>query len=834
MKAPHRVDRHGQFLVSTAVMASILILGVSTIAYQVLLSRQDIPLKPVKEITEAITASFREAMAAALANLTYEFNQTGNLDAARGHALEYLSRWKLAALTAYADSGLQINYMTPLFENSSYVLQAPKTIYYGNQPEEIYSWDLYNLSQLYWDQSSGCSASYATLCINLTEYGFYGWMQDVTIAANATMYPDSMTSESDREPADIVLVLDSSGSMFFQPYNAGPNDDQNDYTLQLTGSIAPSLGWQTVGAINLGEIPTQFVATLTWSGGQNLAFQMANGSLNEQLVISYRNATGDYTLALQASADAYVRSRYPSYNYGTRQNLQVCGYVGDLYRTWVKFVLSTIPAGITITSAQLNLYITSNYQARSYVLQHSDTDSWGETAITWNNQPTSFSSSSTKNAPARGWISWDVTSDVLQDYDAHRESTSWSIKDSREDSNTRRYIVMNSRESVGIPGFNILTSTGSIGQKFVYSTSDGSSLPGSIQGNDFGSANMWKYGKNGKWMIQLQNPGPANVSYTVLVQTRKLDQVRNAATTFLRLLNPKLDRLAIVQFGHRSGERYYYAARISEGSDNSPFYDLDNQGDIQAALDDISWRTPQTYPIGYGFESYGLGYWWGGTTPLGAGLEVANRLFNDTKGARTDSRRMVIVITDGKENVRPDPPVSVPPGGPGTFYNPTPGVPSSYYSISSDLPGDAYKASNVTTITIGFGKDADGYALNELAKLGKGQYYFAANGTQLAQILASLAYNLKDEYSFRFSLKQEYKIGINYLSNSSLSVFFWDKVTKQRHKVTPSQFNYQGGGNFMVTVSNTGSQSPDAIDIVVKDPRGIIVRLRLDLKYWGS
>lgn len=625
--------------------------------------------------------------------------------------------------------------------------------------------------------------------------------------------------------------------MFFQPYNAGSGQDQNDLTMQLTGSISQSSSWQMVGTLNLGEIPTQFVAILTWSGGQNIGFELTNGSYNEQLVITYSNATGAYTLALPAIADAYVRSRNPINNYGSAQNLKVQGYQGDLYRTWLKFDISSIPSNVAITSAQLNLYVSTNYQARSYVLQHSNTVSWTENGITWNNQPTSFSSSRSANAPTGGWMSWDVTPDVQQDY-ATQTLSSWAIKDSSENSFTRRYIVIYSRESQGIQGYNILTSSGSVGKKLVYSTSDGSSLPGSIQGNDFGSTNMWKYGKNGKWMIQLQNLGPGSASYNIVVQTRKIDCVRNAATTFLQLLNPNLDRLAIVQFGERSGAYYYYTAQISKGNDGSPFYDLNDTRDFQAALNDIDWRNPQNDLLGYGFENYGSpgqgNYWYGGYTPLGAGLEVGNRLFNGTLGARSNSQRILVIITDGKENVKPSSPVPAPPGGPGTYYNPTPYVANSYYSIASNLTGDAYAASRVTTYTIGFGKDADSYSLTQLAQEGHGTYYYAANGTQLAQILASLAFSLNDKFTFHFSLEQEYQIGINTLSNSSLTIYFWDKTTQQRHRVSPSQFGYQGGGNFMVTVSYAGSRNPDAIDMIVCDPRGIIVRLRLDLKYWGS
>jgi len=183
--------RLGQLLVSTAVLSAILILAISGFAYQVMINRQDVQAQPVKELVEAITASFREAMAAALANLTHEYNRTGNIGMARQNALAYLSRWKLVAMSAYAESGLQIDFCFPS-EQQALKIQPAKMLYNSPIPDRY----VYNLSKLYWYYPQSISAIYATLKLNLSALGFNGWQQDILVLLNATLDPSSITVDT--------------------------------------------------------------------------------------------------------------------------------------------------------------------------------------------------------------------------------------------------------------------------------------------------------------------------------------------------------------------------------------------------------------------------------------------------------------------------------------------------------------------------------------------------------------------------------------------------------------------------------------------------------------
>ncbi len=90
-------------------------------------------------------------------------------------------------------------------------------------------------------------------------------------------------------------------------------------------------------------------------------------------------------------------------------------------RSWLKYDLSSIPKEIGITSVSVNLYCNQEFMSTEdlpLAIYYSDDDTWSETTITWNNQP-SFDASpldvidtpASPNMFVPGtWYSWDVTS----------------------------------------------------------------------------------------------------------------------------------------------------------------------------------------------------------------------------------------------------------------------------------------------------------------------------------------------------------------------------------------------------------------------------------------
>jgi parallel beta-helix repeat protein len=148
------------------------------------------------------------------------------------------------------------------------------------------------------------------------------------------------------------------------------------------------------------------------------------------------NTSGTSTLTTYPIADAYVEEGHPDANYGTqtkiiaRSNDTGFGGLGQM-RGFLKFDISGIPAGATITEAKLRIHC---YYITDYIENVSDVqirqvmdDSWDETSIDWNNQPAYGSilsniillenDSWAGSHPIDNWYENDVTSFVQNQFD---------------------------------------------------------------------------------------------------------------------------------------------------------------------------------------------------------------------------------------------------------------------------------------------------------------------------------------------------------------------------------------------------------------------------------
>jgi len=120
--------------------------------------------------------------------------------------------------------------------------------------------------------------------------------------------------------------------------------------------------------------------------------------------------------AITPAADSQVASGKATTNSGSATSMYVQSANGGTYgneRAWMKFDLSGIPAGATISNAVLNIYCFGTAgDSMPAALCGGTSDTWTETGITWNTQPAFGSALQTQtlsSTSANNWLNWDVT-----------------------------------------------------------------------------------------------------------------------------------------------------------------------------------------------------------------------------------------------------------------------------------------------------------------------------------------------------------------------------------------------------------------------------------------
>lgn len=127
------------------------------------------------------------------------------------------------------------------------------------------------------------------------------------------------------------------------------------------------------------------------------------------------------TVTLISTADACVLEGYPAENYGDTEDMWA-GYDdylspdGKIARSMVKFNLAGIPAGATVQSAKLRIYLIGSWEFPGWidrVTAYRAVGNWTEMGVTWNNKPALGTSYGYVDvAPYSdpgGWYELDVT-----------------------------------------------------------------------------------------------------------------------------------------------------------------------------------------------------------------------------------------------------------------------------------------------------------------------------------------------------------------------------------------------------------------------------------------
>jgi hypothetical protein len=192
------------------------------------------------------------------------------------------------------------------------------------------------------------------------------------------------------------------------------------------------LSWVTTGAttvsINQGIGSVALSGSTSVSPAETTTYTLtatsSAGSSAATATITVHTAVVEQTITIQPGIkegkDSYVSTVLPDDNFAELQfmdigmlNTSLPPYL-HLYRAYLQFNLSALPADAIILNADLMLFQSYNADKENFMISlHQVNESWTESTITWNNQP-DYSSSPVSTitiwAGSISWFSWDVTS----------------------------------------------------------------------------------------------------------------------------------------------------------------------------------------------------------------------------------------------------------------------------------------------------------------------------------------------------------------------------------------------------------------------------------------
>lgn len=254
--------------------------------------------------------------------------------------------------------------------------------------------------------------------------GATSWAWDFGDGTTSTLTNPSHTYTSAGDYTVSLTVTNSKGSDTSTQTNLIHAADK----VPIAGFSASTTSGQYPLAVDFTDTSVKHPTSWAWDFGDGATANVQNPSHtftapgNYAVSLTVTNESGTNTrvrsdfvkvqagpMTLTPVADSYVRSDAANSNFGTQATLQ--GRLTTVsYQPFLRFSVPTLPQ--QPVSATLRLFVTDSGTTTGVL--HQTTATWGETALTWNNKPsTSGPAIGTSAVPTAGsWVDLDVTSVV--------------------------------------------------------------------------------------------------------------------------------------------------------------------------------------------------------------------------------------------------------------------------------------------------------------------------------------------------------------------------------------------------------------------------------------
>lgn len=175
--------KRGQYVLVGALLLSSVVMVSTLVLYKSTMTKPALAYRAVKENILSITSDLDRALAHSLSLASQEYYLTGSRETARAQGRAFLSTWIRSVLVAYSNLGLEMG-IEPLEEGYTDVAFV-----------------------LDWNEDRGLSYVSSRFRLNVTGYGFTGWVGDRIKATMLTLDENSITSNATSGSSTVSFTI---------------------------------------------------------------------------------------------------------------------------------------------------------------------------------------------------------------------------------------------------------------------------------------------------------------------------------------------------------------------------------------------------------------------------------------------------------------------------------------------------------------------------------------------------------------------------------------------------------------------------------------------------